>query len=29
MEKENCEHKDSLFVDLFYQDETAKKFLLK
>ena len=28
MEKENREHKDSLFVDLFYQDETAKKNLL-
>lgn len=25
MEKENREHKDSVFVDLFYQDETAKK----
>ena len=28
MEKENREHKDSVFVDLFYQDETAKKNLL-
>ena len=28
MEKENLEHKDSVFVDLFYQDETAKKNLL-
>ena len=28
MEKENREYKDSLFVDLFYQDETAKKNLL-
>ena len=28
MEKENRKHKDSLFVDLFYQDETAKKNLL-
>ena len=28
MEKEKREHKDSLFVDLFYQDETAKKNLL-
>ena len=28
MEKENREHKDSLLVDLFYQDETAKKNLL-
>ena len=28
MEKENREHKDSIFVDLFYQDETAKKNLL-
>ena len=28
MEKENREHKDSLFVDLFYQDETAKTNLL-
>ena len=27
MEKENREHKDSFFVDLFYQDETAKKNL--
>ena len=26
--KENREHKDSVFVDLFYQDETAKKNLL-
>ena len=28
MEKENREHKDSLFVDLFYKDETAKQNLL-
>lgn len=28
MEKENREHKDSVFVDLFYQDETARKNLL-
>ena len=28
MEKENREHKDSVFVDLFYEDETAKKNLL-
>ena len=28
MERENREHKDSVFVDLFYQDETAKKNLL-
>ena len=28
MEKENREYKDSLFVDLFYKDETAKKNLL-
>ena len=28
MEKENREHKDSVFGDLFYQDETAKKNLL-
>ncbi len=28
MEKENREYKDSLFVDLFYGDETAKKNLL-
>ena len=28
MEKENREHKDSLFVDLFYQDVTAKRNLL-
>lgn len=28
MGRENREHKDSLFVDLFYQDETAKKNLL-
>ena len=28
MEKENREHKDSVFVDLFYQDETAKENLL-
>ena len=28
MEKENRKHKDSLFVDLFYEDETAKKNLL-
>lgn len=28
VEKENREHKDSLFVDLFYQDETAKRNLL-
>ena len=28
MEKENREHKDSVFVDLFYQDKTAKKNLL-
>ena len=27
-EKENREHKDSVFVDLFYSDETAKKNLL-
>lgn len=26
--KENREHKDSVFVDLFYEDETAKKNLL-
>ena len=28
MERENREHKASVFVDLFYQDETAKKNLL-
>lgn len=28
MAKENREYKDSLFVDLFYSDETAKKNLL-
>ncbi len=28
IEKENREYKDSLFVDLFYQDKTAKKNLL-
>ncbi len=28
MGKENREHKDSVFVDLFYEDETAKKNLL-
>ncbi len=28
MEKENREYKDSLFVDLFYGDKTAKKNLL-
>lgn len=28
MEKENREHKDSVFVDLFYEDETAKENLL-
>lgn len=28
IEKENREYKDSLFVDLFYSDETAKKNLL-
>lgn len=28
MEKENREYKDSLFVDLFYKDETAEKNLL-
>lgn len=28
MEKENREYKDSLFVDLFYKDEMAKKNLL-
>lgn len=28
MEKENREHKDSVFVDLFYQDEAARKNLL-
>lgn len=27
-DKENREHKDSLFVDLFYEDETAEKNLL-
>ena len=27
-EKENREHKDSVFVDLFYEDETAEKNLL-
>lgn len=27
MEKENREYKDSLFVDLFYKDETAEKNL--
>lgn len=26
--KENREHKDSVFVDLFYQDETAEENLL-
>ena len=28
MGTENREHKDSLFVDLFYEDESAKKNLL-
>ena len=28
IEKENREHKDSVFVDLFYRDETAEKNLL-
>lgn len=28
MTKENREYKDSVFVDLFYNDETAKKNLL-
>ena len=28
MGKENREHKDSVFVDLFYEDETAKENLL-
>lgn len=28
MGKENREYKDSMFVDLFYSDETAKKNLL-
>lgn len=28
MERESCEHKDSLFVVLFCQDKTAKKNLL-
>ena len=27
-EKENREHKDSVFVDLFYEDETAEENLL-
>ncbi len=27
-DKENREHKDSVFVDLFYEDETAEKNLL-
>lgn len=27
-EKENREHKDSVFVDLFYKDETAEENLL-
>lgn len=28
MSKENRKYKDSVFVDLFYSDETAKKNLL-